>query len=118
MTSQAQADAPLQGVHGLVFFGFPLHPAGKPSVGRADHLSTVSVPMLFLQGANNKLTEVELLKSTVKALGVKTALHVVANADHSFHVPKRLGRTDADVLNEILDELSAWIETLPSTPTA
>jgi predicted alpha/beta-hydrolase family hydrolase len=118
MTSQAQADAPLQGVHGLVFFGFPLHPVGKPSVGRADHLSTVSVPMLFLQGATDKLAEVELLKSTVKALGAKATLHLVTDADHSFHVPKRLGRTDADVLNEILEGFSAWIETLPSTPTA
>ncbi len=53
MTSQAQAEAPLEGVRGLIFLGFPLHPAGKPSQARAEHLARVAVPMLFLQGTRD-----------------------------------------------------------------
>jgi predicted alpha/beta-hydrolase family hydrolase len=114
MTSHAQAAASLQGVHGLAFFGFPLHPAGKPSVRRAEHLGAIAIPVLLLQGASDKLAGVELLESAVKALGSRAVLHTVENADHSFHVPNRSGRTDTDVLNEILNVFSGWIETLPS----
>src|SRR6201987_1290445 len=89
MTSQAQAKAPLEGVAGLAFFGFPLHPAGKPSSDRADHLADVNIPMLFLQGTNDKLAELELLKPVVKKLGSSATLHMVEAADHSFHVPAR-----------------------------
>jgi predicted alpha/beta-hydrolase family hydrolase len=108
MTSQAQAESPLPGVKGLVFFGFPLHPAGKPSDERASHLSDVAVPMLFLQGARDALAETGLLKGVVKRLGKRATLHLVPEADHSFHVPVRSGRTDAEVMEEMLDVVVGW----------
>jgi predicted alpha/beta-hydrolase family hydrolase len=108
MTSQAQAKAPLAGVQGLAFFGFPLHPAGKPSSDRADHLTDVKVPMLFLQGTQDKLAELDLLKPVVKKLGSRATLHLVEAADHSFHVPKRSGRNDSEVMVELLDMFAAW----------
>ena len=110
MTSQAQAKAPLDGVKGLAFFGFPLHPAGKPSAERAAHLSDVKLPMLFLQGTRDALAEVSLLKSVVKGLGKLATLHLTEAADHSFHVPKSSGRNDREVLAEILDAFVAWME--------
>jgi uncharacterized protein len=112
MTSQAQAKAPLAGVRGLAFFGFPLHAAGKPSIDRADHLTEVHVPMLFLQGTNDKLAELQLLKPVVEKLKPLATLHLVEAADHSFHVPARSGRNDREVMNEILDALAAWIGTI------
>ncbi len=108
MTSQAQAKAPLPGVVGLAFFGFPLHAAGKPSGERADHLEEVRVPMLFLQGSADKLAETGLLKPVVKKLGARATVHLVDGADHSFHVPKRSGRSDREVMAEILDAFAAW----------
>jgi predicted alpha/beta-hydrolase family hydrolase len=108
MTSQAQAIAPLAGVRGLAFLGFPLHPAGKPSVSRAAHLSEIRVPMLFLQGARDSLAELKLLEPVVKGLGGLASLHVVPEADHSFHVPARSGRNDREVMGEVLDALAAW----------
>jgi predicted alpha/beta-hydrolase family hydrolase len=108
MTSQAQAQAPLDAVRGLVFFGFPLHAAGKPSDQRAAHLFQVAVPMLFLQGAKDKLAELTLLEPMLDKLGRNASLHIVADADHSFHVPARSGRRDADVMTEILDAVAAW----------
>jgi predicted alpha/beta-hydrolase family hydrolase len=108
MTSQAQAKAPLADVAGLAFFGFPLHPAGKPSAERADHLADVKIPMLFLQGTNDKLAEFELLRPVVKKLGARATLHPVEAADHSFHVPARSGRKDAEVMSEVLDAFVAW----------
>ena len=108
MTSQAQAKTPLPGVVGLAFFGFPLHAAGKPSSERAAHLADVRVPMLFLQGTADKLAEVDLLKPVVTTLGARTTLHLVDGADHSFHVPKRSGRSDPEVMAEILDAFAAW----------
>lgn len=110
MTSQAQAKTPLAGVRGLAFFGFPLHPAGKPSSDRADHLAEVKIPMLFLQGTNDKLAEFDLLKPVVKTLGSRATLHLVEGADHSFHVPARSGRKDSDVMAEILDAFVAWFD--------
>jgi hypothetical protein len=110
MTSQAQAKAPLGGVQGLGFFGFPLHPAGKPSSDRADHLAEVTIPMLFLQGTDDKLAELDLLKPVVKRLGSRATLHLVEAADHSFHAPKRSGRNDSDVMTEALDAFVAWID--------
>jgi len=110
MTSQAQAKAPLDGVRGLAFFGFPLHPAGKPSSERADHLADVKIPMLFLQGTNDKLAELDLLKPVVKKLGARATLHLFEAADHSFHVPARSGRKDADVMTEMLDTFAAWVD--------
>jgi predicted alpha/beta-hydrolase family hydrolase len=112
MTSQAQALAPLPGVQGLAFLGFPLHPAGKPSNERAKHLGDVKIPMLFLQGTRDALAELKLLEPVVKSLGPKATLHLVQEADHSFHVLARSGRNDREVLNEVLDALAAWIGTI------
>ena len=109
MTSQAQAKAPLDGVRGLVFFAFPLHPAGKPSVERAAHLADVTIPMLFLQGTNDALADLDLLRATVGQLGARASLHPVAEADHSFHVPARSGRKDPEVLSAILIEAAGWM---------
>src|ERR1700681_3432299 len=108
MTSQAQAAAPLAGVRGLAFLGFPLHPAGKPSSDRAKHLAEVHVPMLFLQGTRDNLAELSLLEPVVKSLGPLASLHRVEGADHSFHVPARSGRNDREVMNEILGTFAAW----------
>jgi predicted alpha/beta-hydrolase family hydrolase len=108
MTSQAQASAPLAGVHGLAFFGFPLHPAGKPSDDRAKHLSDIKIPLLFLQGTRDSLAELKLLEPLVKHLGRSATLHRVEGADHSFHVPVRSGRNDVEVMREILDAFAGW----------
>lgn len=109
MTSQAQAASPLPGVRGLVFFGFPLHTAGKPSIERAAHLAKVDCPMLFLQGTRDELAEVELITGVTKDLGPRATLELVADADHSFHVPARSGRKDAEVLEGLLDVAAGWI---------
>ena len=108
MTSQAQAEAPLPGVAGLAFFGFPLHPAQKPGVTRAEHLSAIQVPMLFLQGTRDALADMTLLASTVEALGKRATLVRIEGADHSFHVPVKSGANDTEVLAEILDSLVDW----------
>ncbi len=112
MTSQAQSLLPLPGVAGLAFFGFPLHPAGKPSVTRADHLDAIGIPMLFLQGTRDKLAEMELLEPIVQRLGRRATLHRVDQADHAFHVPARSGRNDGAVMDEVLDAFAAWSDTL------
>jgi predicted alpha/beta-hydrolase family hydrolase len=112
MTSQEQAAAPLAGVDGLAFLGFPLHPAGKPSSDRAKHLSDIHVPMLFLQVTRDNLAEWTLLEPVVKSLGPSATLHPVQGADHSFHVLARSGRNDREVLSEVPDTLSAWIGTI------
>jgi len=109
MTSQAQALAPLPGVRGLVFFAFPLHPAGKPSAARADHLGKVDIPMLFLQGTRDELAELDLLKPVVAKLGSRARLVLVPDANHAFHVPAKTGRKDADVLADLLDAAAAWM---------
>jgi predicted alpha/beta-hydrolase family hydrolase len=109
MTSQAQALAPLPGVRGLAFLGFPLHPPGKPSTSRAAHLSDIRIPMLFLQGTRDDFAEMPLLEPVVKGLGGLASLHVVQEGDHSLHVPARSGRNDRDVMSEVLDALAAWI---------
>jgi predicted alpha/beta-hydrolase family hydrolase len=112
MTSQAQAESPLPGVRGLVFVGFPLHPAGKPGTARADHLSRIDVPMLFLQGTRDELASLELLNPVVDALGPNATLELFDDADHSFHVRVRSGRTDAQVLDAMLDATVAWMANL------
>lgn len=109
MTSQAQAASPLPGVAGLVFLGFPLHPAGKPSQERGAHLFEVHVPMLFLQGTRDALADLARLKPLCQALGARASLKLLQEADHSFHVPARSGRTDEEVRNELLDTIAAWI---------
>jgi predicted alpha/beta-hydrolase family hydrolase len=108
MTSQAQAAAALPHVRGLAFLGFPLHPAKRPSVERAQHLAAVELPMLFLQGERDALAELGLIRSVSDKLGARATLHLFAHADHSFHVPARSGRNDSDVRNEMLDALVAW----------
>jgi predicted alpha/beta-hydrolase family hydrolase len=109
MTSQTQAEKPLPGVRGLIFFGFPLHPAKKPSVQRADHLAALQVPTLFLQGDRDALADLALMKPLVKKLGPLAALKVIEDADHAFHVRKLSGRTDAQALAAMLDEVATWI---------
>jgi predicted alpha/beta-hydrolase family hydrolase len=108
MTSQAQAKEALPDVIGLAFVGFPLHPAGKPSTDRAAHLSDVAIPMLFLQGTRDMLAELALLKTTVDDLGRLATLNIIDGADHSFHVLARSGRSDQQVMNEMLDSFALW----------
>ena len=109
MTSQAQADAALPGVKGLVFFGFPLHAPGKPSDARAEHLARIEVPMLFLQGTRDEFATLELLRPVVKRLARRATLELFDDADHSFHVPARTGRKDADVRSEMLEKAARWM---------
>lgn len=108
MTSQAQAIAPLDGVKGLVFLGFPLHPAKKPSRDRADHLKDIKVPMLFLQGTRDALAELGEIEPVVESLGRNATIFLVPDADHSFHVPAKSGKTDSQVRAEILDAMVGW----------
>lgn len=110
MTSQAQALAPLDGVRGLVFVGFPLHPAGKPDVLRAQHLRQVDCPMLFLQGTRDELAALPLLEPVLAALGTKATLRTFDDADHAFHVRARSGSNDAEVLSALADTAAAWLK--------
>jgi uncharacterized protein len=112
MTSQAQAASPLAKVRGLAFLGFPLHPAGKPSDERGQHLFQVKIPMLFLQGTRDALADTKLLGALVQQLGSRATLKLFPDADHSFHVPARSRRNDADVRSELLDDLAAWMESI------
>lgn len=111
MTSQAQALRPLTGVRGLVFFGFPLHPPDKPSATRAEHLSEVKIPMLFVQGTRDKLADTALLQSVSRNLGKRATVHLIDQADHAFHVPARTGQNDQDVMDDILDAFVIWLHT-------
>ena len=110
MTSQAQAAEALAKVRGLVFLGFPLHPAGKPSTERAEHLADVQVPMLFLQGTRDTLAELDLIRETTAKLGNRATLHIVAGADHSFHVLARSGGNDEQVREGLLDTMAGWMK--------
>jgi predicted alpha/beta-hydrolase family hydrolase len=112
MTSLAAAEEPLPGVHGLVFFGFPLHASGKPSAERGEHLTQVTIPMLFLQGTRDTLADLSLLQPLTSQLGKRATLHIVDGGDHSFHVLKRSGRTDELVLEELADTVQNWTEQL------
>jgi len=116
MTSQAQSKAELPGVRGLAFLGFPLHPAGKPSQERAKHLFEVKIPMLFLQGTRDALAALDQIEPVCVALGKHATLKLFEAADHSFHVPARSGRTDAQVRAEIFDTLAAWIDAVIKGP--
>jgi predicted alpha/beta-hydrolase family hydrolase len=109
MTSQAQAEAPLPGIRGLVFVGFPLHPAKRPSIDRAQHLADIHIPMLFLQGARDALAEQTLIARIVDDLGSRATLLTIPDADHSFHVPARTARTDAQVLAALCDAIADWM---------
>ncbi len=110
MTSQAQAELPLSRVYGLVFLGFPLHPPGRPSDQRGEHLFDVEVPMLFLQGDRDEFAHLPLLQKVTDRLGPRATLKLFPDANHSFHVPARTGRTDAQVRAQILDAIKDWIE--------
>jgi predicted alpha/beta-hydrolase family hydrolase len=110
MTSQAQAAAPLSSVRGLAFLGFPLHPAGRPSQDRGNHLFDVRIPMLFLQGARDTLAMLDQLKPLCETLGERATLKLFEDADHSFHVPARTGRKDSQVRSDMLDALAAWTD--------
>ena len=110
MTSQAAAQRPLDGVRGLVFFSFPLHPPNQPGTKRADHLAKVAMPMLFLQGTRDTFADLQLLRPVCTKLGSRATLHVIETADHSFHVPKKSGRTDPEVLRELAEKAASWAE--------
>jgi predicted alpha/beta-hydrolase family hydrolase len=112
MTSQAQAETPLPHVLGLSFFGFPLHPPQRPSITRAEHLSHVKIPMLFLQGTRDALADLTLMKPLAEQLGERATLMLLEHADHSFHVLRRAGRTDAQVRNEMLEAFAAWADSV------
>jgi uncharacterized protein len=112
MTSQAQALQPLPGVRGLVFLGFPLHPAGRPGRERGQHLFDIEIPMLFLQGTRDQLARLEEIEPLCAALGPRATLKLFADADHSFHVPARSGRRNAQVRGDVVDALAAWVEGL------
>jgi len=120
MTSTAQAEAPLPGVRGLMFLGFPLHPPGRPGDSRAEHLARVQIPVLFLQGTRDEFADLKLLQPVVKRLGERATLHLVEGGDHSFHVLKRSGRTDTDVMGELVGMIADWagrlVEVLPTSP--
>src|SRR5213080_3157136 len=116
MTSTAQAEEPLPGVRGLVFLGFPLHPPGRPDDKRAEHLAHVQVPMLFLQGTRDDFADLKLLKPVVQRLGERATLHLVEGGDHSFHVLKRSGRTDAEVMGELVGAIADWTGRLQTSP--
>jgi hypothetical protein len=109
MTSLAAADGPLDGVRGLIFFGFPLHPAGRPSTDRADHLARTDVPLLFLQGTRDALARLDLLTPLVERLGPRATMHIIETADHGFHVLKRAGSTDAEALEELAERATTWM---------
>jgi uncharacterized protein len=112
MTSQAQAKLPLPGVRGLAFVGFPLHPAGRPSSERAEHLFEVGIPMLLLQGTRDELADLKLIQALAGQLGERATLRLFQEADHSFHVPARTGRKDPQVRSELVHALTAWVESL------
>jgi predicted alpha/beta-hydrolase family hydrolase len=112
MTSNAAAHDPLPGVLGLVFLGFPLHPPKQPGESRADHLRAVELPMLFLQGTRDALTELDLITSVCERLGPRATLHVVEGADHSFAVLKRSGRSEAEVMEELALSVAEWCRPL------
>jgi hypothetical protein len=116
MTSQAQALLPLPGVLGLVFVGFALHPAGKPAGDRAQHLSDVGCPMLFLQGTRDELADPQLLLPVVGQLGVRATLERFEGADHGFHVPARSAGNDAQVMAAMLDATARWVGAVVTTP--
>jgi len=108
MTSTAAAEAPLPGVQGLVFLGFPLHPPGRPGTSRAEHLDRVTVPMLFLQGTRDQFAQLPLLEPVIERLRPRATLHLIDGGDHSFKVPKSTGRTAEDVMNDLADTIAGW----------
>ncbi len=109
MTSTAAAQSPLEGIRGLVFLGFPLHPPKRPAIARGEHLDQVTVPMLFLQGTRDDLADLTLIRGVGGRLGSRATLHEVVEANHAFAVPKRTGRTNADIIVELAETTAHWI---------
>lgn len=118
MTSRAMSEAPMSGIEGLAFLGFPLHPAGKPSDNRAAHLSNVSVPMLFVQGTRDRLATLDLLNPVIEGLGERATLHIVEGGDHSLAVPKRSGRTTEEVLDAVASTMARWMASVANVTHA
>ena len=120
MTSHAAAEHPpeFEKVRGLVFFGFPLHPPGRPGTKRAEHLAHVSTPMLFLQGTRDQFADLKLLRPVCANLGKRATLHEFPTADHSFHMLKSSGKTDAEVMRELAQAVRAWADSLPQSESA
>lgn len=120
MTSQAAGDHPpeFETVRGLVFFGFPLHPPGNPGTKRAEHLAQVRMPMLFLQGTRDQFADLKLLRPICASLGARATLHEIETADHSFHVLKSSGKTDAEVMRELAQSVRTWADPLPVSGSA
>jgi predicted alpha/beta-hydrolase family hydrolase len=112
MTSQAHTEKPIPGIRGLVFLGFPLHPPDRPSNERAEHLFEAEIPMLFVQGSRDALADIRLMRRVVQRLGPRATLKVLEEADHSFHVPVRSGRTDPEIRSEMFDAIAGWLERL------
>jgi hypothetical protein len=112
MSSQAASQGLLEGVRGLVFFGFPLHPPNKPGTKRAEHLAKVPMPMLFLQGTRDTLADLKLLRPICADLGAGATLHIIETADHSFHVLKSSGLSDSGALRELAQTTASWAENL------
>ena len=112
MTSQAAAQGLLGPVKGLVFFGFPLHPPNRPGTKRAEHLAKVNMPMLFLQGTRDTLADLALLRPVCEQLGPHATLHIIQEGDHSFHVLKKAGKTDAEIMKELAETTACWANRL------
>jgi predicted alpha/beta-hydrolase family hydrolase len=116
MTSGAAAGDPLEGVRGLVFLGFPLHSPGQPGSGRAEHLRRVNLPLLFLQGTRDTFARLDLITAVCTDIGPQATLHIIPDADHSFGVPPRTGRTPGQVFDELADAIDGWARTLVGNP--
>ena len=110
MTSLAAAEQPLDGVRGLLFFGFPLHAAGRPGAERGQHLLDIKIPLLFLQGSRDALADLKLLKPLCARIGKRAELYVADGGDHSFHMLKSAGRSDDDVLDELVEKVVEWMK--------
>jgi predicted alpha/beta-hydrolase family hydrolase len=114
MTSIAAAKEALDGVSGLVYFGFPLHAAGRPGIERGQHLADIQIPMLFLQGSRDALAELKLLKSLCAKLGKRAELFIIDGGDHSFHMLKSAKKSDEQVLDELVSRAARWMESVSS----
>jgi predicted alpha/beta-hydrolase family hydrolase len=110
MTSLAAAEQPLDGVRGLLFFGFPLHAAGRPDAERGQHLTDIKIPLFFLQGSRDALADLKLLKPLCARIGKRAELYVAQGGDHSFHMLKSAGRSDDDVLDEVVERVVEWMK--------
>ena len=95
---------------GLLLLAYPLHPAGKPEQLRDAHLPKISVPVLCFNGTRDALCTRDLMERVLEGVGDNWTMHWLDGADHSFHVLKSSGRTDAQVLAEIGDASGAWVE--------